>query len=125
MGVVELICINPEGRGSIHLDKRTNEIELAVARLLAIALYKTSLFGLLSVKAQKYAMQTVQSTTLTDPWSREFPGQCAKHFKKPVFCQIGYFVSSTGSVSLETVKRHIQQQDYSRGFETAKESNCN
>ena len=42
---------------------------------------------------------------------QEFPDQCAKYFRKPVFWKIGYFVSSTGGASLETVKRYIQQQD--------------
>lgn len=42
---------------------------------------------------------------------REFPEQCAKFFKKPVFWKIGYFVSSTGGANLETVKKYIQQQD--------------
>src|SRR4028118_45389 len=42
---------------------------------------------------------------------KEFPDRCAKFFYKPVFWKIGYFVSSTGGASLETIKRYIHQQD--------------
>jgi putative transposase len=42
---------------------------------------------------------------------KEFPNRCAKYFHKPVFWKIGYFVSSTGGASLETIKRYIHQQD--------------
>ncbi|NJO94159.1 MAG: IS200/IS605 family transposase [Hydrococcus sp. RM1_1_31] len=42
---------------------------------------------------------------------KEFPDRCAQFYKKPVFWKIGYFVSSTGGASLETIKRYIQNQD--------------
>lgn len=42
---------------------------------------------------------------------KEFSEHCASFYKKPVFWKIGYFVSSTGGASLETVKRYIQQQE--------------
>ena len=42
---------------------------------------------------------------------KEYPEQCARFFKKPVFWKIGYFVSSTGGANLETVKKYIQSQD--------------
>lgn len=42
---------------------------------------------------------------------KEFPERCSKYFQKPVFWKIGYFVSSTGGASLETIKQYIQHQD--------------
>lgn len=42
---------------------------------------------------------------------KEFPEQCAKFYRKPVFWKIGYFVSSCGGVTLDVIKAYIQQQD--------------
>jgi len=44
---------------------------------------------------------------------KKFPVHCAKFYRKAVFCQIGYYVSSTGGANLETVKKYIKQQDSS------------
>ena len=52
-------------------------------------------------------LKTVSSRLLR----KEFSEHCAKFYHKPVFWKIGYFVSSTGGASLETIKSYIQQQD--------------
>jgi putative transposase len=46
---------------------------------------------------------------------KEFLDHCNQFYSKPVFWKIGYFVSSTGGASLETVKRYIQSQDHPDG----------
>jgi putative transposase len=42
---------------------------------------------------------------------QEFPDRCTQFYQKPVFWKIGYFVSSTGGASLETIKQYIQSQN--------------
>jgi putative transposase len=41
---------------------------------------------------------------------KEFPEQVNRFYYKDVFWKIGYFVSSTGGVNIETVKRYIENQ---------------
>jgi len=62
-------------------------------------------------KAQISALANNLKTVSSRLIRKEFPEHCAKYFYKPVFCQIGYCVVSTGGASIDVVKRYIQSQD--------------
>jgi len=61
------------------------------------------------VQISKFAnnLKTVTSRLIR----KEFPNECAKFYRQPVFWKIGYFVSSVGGATLDVIKAYIQQQD--------------
>jgi putative transposase len=62
-------------------------------------------------KAQISAFASNLKTVSSRRIRKEFPKQCARFYRKPVFWKIGYFVSSTGGANLETVKKYIHKLD--------------
>ncbi len=42
---------------------------------------------------------------------KEFPAEVQQFYRKPVFWHGAYFIASCGGVTVEELKRYVQQQD--------------
>lgn len=52
-------------------------------------------------------LQTVSSIYIR----KEFPAEMQQFYRKPVFWHSAYFIASCGGVTVEELKRYVQQQD--------------
>jgi putative transposase len=42
---------------------------------------------------------------------KEFPSEMQQFYRKPVFWHSAYFIASCGGVTVEQLKRYVQEQD--------------